>query len=448
MDLIKQFADNIRQHQLFNSKDKLLLAVSGGVDSVVLCELCHQLKYEFKIAHCNFQLRGKESERDENFVKSLGEKYGVAVISKKFATKQIASAQKISIQEAARNLRYEWFSNLLIELHPKQFNLLLTAHHRDDDIETVLMNFFKGTGIAGLRGILPKNGNIIRPLLFASKEIILSFACEQNLEWVEDSSNAEIHYSRNKFRLEIIPKLKEIFPAVEENLANTIQRFKDIEIIYKQAIEIHKKKLIEKINEEVHIPILKLKQSEPQTTIIYELIKEFGFVSKQVDEVKKLFDSESGKFIQSATHRVIKNRNWLIITTLNSNNAETIVIEEKTSETAFLNGKLKFEEIENSDKLKIPKSALETLLDADLVSYPLLLRKPKQADYFYPLGMKKKKKIARFFIDKKLSKTEKEKIWVLESNKKICWILGLRIDDRFKITGNTKTILKLSLEVG
>ena len=251
MNLLKEFKQNIQQQNLFNPKDKLLLAVSGGVDSVVLCELCKQAEYDFIIAHCNFQLRGTESERDETFVRSLGKKYSVEVLVKKFDTDKYATENKCSIQVAARQLRYNWFNEILTSLKDsvlfggsKQLPLnvkLLTAHHANDNIETLLLNFFKGTGIYGLHGILTKQKNIARPLLFAKKQILIAFANEHSLNYVEDSSNASNKYSRNYFRNELIPGLQKIFPQVEENLLNNIERFKEIEMVYQQFIDLQKK---------------------------------------------------------------------------------------------------------------------------------------------------------------------------------------------------------------
>ncbi len=456
MHLLQNFTDFIDKENLFQTKDKLLLAVSGGVDSVVLCELCKQAAYDVVIAHCNFQLRGEESERDEKFVKELARKYGIEIFVKKFETQKYAEENKISIQVAARQLRYEWF-NFLIgnkqyakskeEIDNRQLpiaNCIVTAHHANDNIETLLMNFFKGTGISGLRGILPKNGKIIRPLLFAKKEELLSFANENSLAFVEDSSNESDKYTRNYCRHQLIPIIKEIFPQVEDNIINNLVRFQDIEILYQQSILLHKKKLLEKKGEEIHIPVLKLLQVESQVTIIYEIIKAFGFTASQTVEVIKLLTTDSGKYIRSLTHRVFKNRKWLIIAPLNNIIAENIVIDNANCSVNFKTGKLKFEEFSSND-LSLANDHSIAQLDADEILYPLLLRKWKQGDYFYPLGMNKKKKLSRFFIDQKLSITEKENIWVLEMNKKIIWVVGKRIDDRFKITPKTKTILKISL---
>jgi tRNA(Ile)-lysidine synthase len=457
MNLLKKFTDFIKKENLFQPKDKLLLAVSGGVDSVVLCELCKQADYDFVIAHCNFQLRGEESERDEQFVRELAKKYNAEIFVKKFDTEKYAEENKLSIQVAARELRYGWFNQIVngqlsmvnghagfIHHSPLTIHHILTAHHANDNIETLLINFFKGTGISGLRGILPKHGKIIRPLLFAKKEELLEFAKENNLSYVEDSSNVSDKYTRNYFRNQLIPSVQKVFPQVEDNLLNNIQRFKDIETLYQQSIELHKKKLLEKKGEEIHIPVLKLFKSDPLPTIVYEIIKDFGFTSNQTEEVIKLLNSDSGKYVQSHTHKIIKNRNWLIITSSLTTVAENILIEEEDKVVEFSNSKLEMKQI-SAAGYKLSGSESVAQLDSDEIKFPLLLRKWKQGDYFYPLGMKKKKKLSRFFIDQKLSLTEKENIWVLEMNKKIIWIVGKRIDDRFKITPKTKNILKISL---
>ena len=466
MNLTERFLQYIKQNDLFLSKDKLLLAVSGGVDSVVLCELCHQLGFDFIIAHCNFQLRDEESNRDENFVRELGKKYNKDVLVKRFDTKGYSNEHKVSTQVAARELRYSWFYELLgttpdsrrafgkptAAEGPPTPNLLLTAHHADDNVETVLMNFFKGTGIAGLRGILPKQGKIIRPLLNFRKEELLEFARANNLSWVEDSSNATDKYSRNYFRQQVIPLVQKIYPKADENMLDNIQRFGDTELLYQQAIHQHKKKLLEIKGNEIHIPVLKLQKSEPLYSIVYEIIKEYNFTSHQTNEAIGLLSSESGKYVQSSTHRIIRNRNWLIIAPVATEKADIILIEEGTSSIQTASFRLDFSKLNTPDlptgqagaRLQTPDSIAK--LDSKHISYPLLLRKWKSGDYFYPLGMKKKKKLSRFFIDQKLSKTEKENIWVLESDKKILWVIGHRIDDRFKITDHTIDILQVTCQ--
>jgi len=461
MSLLNKFINNIQQENLFQKNDYLLLAVSGGADSVALCELCFQAGFHFEIAHCNFQLRGEESQRDEEFVRQLAEKYWSKVFIKKFDTKKYAEEKKISIQIAARELRYEWFDELLKEefagsyhsasnLIPDSTNLiphtsyLLTAHHANDNIETLLMNFFKGTGIKGLQGILSNQGKIIRPLLFAKKKEIISFIKENNLEFVEDSSNSSEKYTRNYFRLQLIPSIQNVFPYVEENLINNIERFKEIEVLYLQSIELHKKNLLEQKGNEVHIPVLKLLKSKPLKTIVYEIIKDFNFTAHQTGEAVHLLNSESGKYISSATHRILKNRKWLIIAPVNNFLAQHILINKSDKEIVFELGKLIFKN-EAFTNEKISTSNLTAMLDAKNITFPLLLRKWKPGDYFYPLGMQKKKKLSKFFIDQKISLTEKEKVWVIESDKRIIWIIGKRIDDRFKITEKTKNVVSIHL---
>ena len=456
MDLLEKYKSFIKKENLFKPKDKLLIAVSGGVDSVVLCELCKQAGYDFVIAHCNFQLRSEESNRDEAFVKSVGEKYSVSVLVKKFDTEKYATENKLSIQVAARELRYQWFYELSEQqtTNNKQqtANWILTAHHADDNIETLLMNFFKGTGIGGLKAILPKQNKIVRPLLFAKKEELLEFATVSDLTFVEDSSNASDKYTRNYFRNQLIPGLQKIFPQVQNNLINNLDRFREIEILYQQSIAMHRKKLeVRKINE-VHIPVLKLKKTVPLLTIVYEIIKDFGFTSHQTREVISLLESESGKYIQSPTHRIIKNRNWLIISPVESMEAANILIEEKDSIVSFAEGRIEIKKLPQTtnNKQQTPNTKQQTTnktaeLDAAKLKFPLLLRKWKRGDYFYPLGMQKKKKLSRFFIDQKLSMVQKEKTWVIEMDKKIIWVTGRRIDDRFKITENTTHILQFTL---
>lgn len=358
-----------------------------------------------------------------------------------FDTEKYAEENMFSIQVAARELRYDWFKSIIAE---QKINWIVTAHHANDNIETLLINFFKGTGISGLRGILPKHTKIIRPLLFAKKEELLAFAKENSLDYVDDSTNASDKYTRNYFRNQLIPSIQKVFPKVEDNLFKSIERFNDIETLYQQSISFYRKKLLEQKGNEIHIPVLELSRSEPLSTIVYEIIKDFGFTSNQTEEVIKLLKSESGKHIQSSTYRIIKNRKWLIISPLDTLVADNILIEEKDKVIPFATGMLKFERLINHHRT-LSTDNLIAMLDAEAINFPLLLRKWKQGDYFYPLGMSKKKKLSRFFIDEKLSLTEKENVWVLEMNKKIVWVVGKRIDDRFKLNPNTKNILKISV---
>ncbi len=457
MNLSKRFTEFIKKENLFSPKDKLLLAVSGGVDSVVLCELCKQSGFDFTIAHCNFQLRGEESERDEQFVKKLGKKYGVELLIKKFDTENYAGENKLSIQEAARVLRYEWFEELVNSQlsivnsensgspirHKLHTIHLLTAHHADDNAETLLMNFCRGTGLHGLTGIQVTYGHIKRPLLSFTKNEILQFAKENKLDYAEDSSNQSSKYTRNLFRNEIIPAISKVYQQVNENLVDNINRFKEIENLYKLSVSKIKKQLIKEKGAEWHIPIKQLMEFKNRA-LIYEIISDFGFSEKQIDEVIKLADSDSGKYIESPAfnYRFIKHRHWFIISPVNSAQSGIIVIGKTDQSIGFEEGILKFEWLN-----KPPSDFKNEIMyfDEAGIKFPLILRKYKQGDYFYPLGMKKKKKISRFLIDSKLSKSAKEKIWVIESDKKIIWVVGYRIDDRVKITTKTKSVMKITL---
>ena len=448
MDLYQEFIKNIQAQDLFEKKDFLLLAVSGGKDSVALCELCFQAGFNFEIAHCNFKLRGEESDRDENFVRELSKQYGVDVCVKEFETEKYAQENKISIQVAARELRYAWFNDLLISARGEAAtdNLrncyLLTAHHADDNIETLLMNFFKGTGIKGLQGILPKQGKIIRPLLFAKREDIERFIKDNHLKFVEDSSNNSDKYTRNYFRHQLIPAVEKNFPQAKENLINNIERFREIDMLYQQSLQYHKKNLLEYKGNEIHIPILQLSKSKPLKTIIYEVIKDFGFTAHQTPEVMHLLGSDSGKYISSSTHKILKNRSWLIIAPLDTAESNHILIEKNDTKIDFKEGVLQLKASFNSEKRPVNSEGI-ALLDLKNLALPLLLRRWKEGDYFYPLGMQKKKKLSRFFIDRKIPLTQKEKIWVIESNKKIIWVIGQRIDERFKMTDKTRDSLEI-----
>jgi len=443
MILLKHFKNYISSNNLFSTADKLLVAVSGGVDSVVLCELCSQAGFDFAIAHCNFQLRNEDSERDEKFVRQLAKNYNVAFHTINFETKGYAREKKMSVQEAARELRYSWFEEIR---KAGGYGYVLTAHHADDNIETVLMNFFRGTGIKGLKGIEPRHDCIVRPLLFARRRDLEDFIETNRLEWVSDHTNLSDDYTRNYFRNQVIPFIEKSFPEVHENILGNISRLREAGLLYQQAISMHKRKLLETRGNEVHIPVLKLKKTEPLHTIVYEIAREYDFTPAQVEEIIALLDSDSGKYIQSASHRIIKNRNWLIIAP-NEVEKTDIVIIEGTGNWRYATGNMQVEKILTSNLVPPQAGQISNFtacLDAAEIKFPLLLRKWKRGDYFYPLGMAKKKKLARFFIDMKFSKTEKEKTWLVEMDKKIIWIVGHRIDDRFKITDRTKSILTLN----
>jgi tRNA(Ile)-lysidine synthase len=417
-----------------------LLAVSGGMDSVALCALAHEEGLDFAIAHCNFGLRGEESDRDEAFVRGLGTQYGVEVFVKRFDTAAVASESRRSVQETARSLRYEWFDELRQE---RGFAWTLLAHHANDNIETLLMNFFRGTGLDGLTGIPEAaHSHCLRPMLRFTRSQIEAYVREKGLKWVEDSSNASDKYTRNYFRNNLLPQIKEVYPRVEENLLNNVQRFRQTQKLYRQMLDKLKAKMVRKEGAEARVSVLELMKYK-DTSLIYEIIRDYGFGEKQVAEVIRLSSSEGGRFIENEGWQIIRHGRWFIIAP-KKEAATAIAIADADTPVTFAGGKLSFRLLPASppDPNLPPTKAW---LDASQITFPLVLRKWKQGDYFYPLGLRKKKKLARFFIDQKLPRNRKEEIWVLESNKKIVWVIGLRIDDRFKLTEKTKE--KMEVEV-
>ena len=464
--LLTRFEQFIRDERLWRPGQQWLLAVSGGIDSVVLAHLCVQTGIPGPIAHCNFQLRGAESDRDEAFVRTLAERYGRAFLVSRFDTEAHAAARKVSIQVAARELRYTWFRHSLGDRPfpdpdaPPRVAAIATAHHLDDNIETMLMNLVKGTGATGLRGMLPLQEQIVRPLLFATREEIGAYAAAAGLTHMEDSSNATDKYTRNFFRHRVIPLLEERYPQVRQNLAANLDRFRDLETLYRQAISRHREDLLEtKGHGEWRIAVAKLERAEPLDTILFELLKPFGFTPAQTGEALALLHSSPGHFVASATHRVIRDRRFLIICAPEDPSVSQVVWEEGQASVSFPHGKISVSvesaapHVSAQPVLPTPHrapaarqalpEATTALLDAARVPFPLLLRRWKAGDYFYPLGMPKKKKLARFLIDAKRSLADKEKVWVLESAGRIVWVVGHRIDDRCKVTEATTQVLRM-----
>jgi len=438
--MVKSFISYLSDKLLLSPKDKILLTVSGGVDSVVMAHLFAQTKYNFAIAHCNFKLRDEDSDIDEEFVKNLANNLKVELFTKSFNTKAYAKRKNISIQMAARELRYDWFNELVIE---KKFDYIATAHHLDDNIETVLINFIRGSGISGLRGILPKNNNIIRPLLFASRKQIENYATARNIIFRYDKSNDSDKYIRNKIRHNILPVLYEINPSFGNTFNNTVDRLKDIEEIYKTGIENQINKVI-KHDDDIVIDIKKLLKLSPAKTFLYEFLTPYGFNYTSAEDIISIINDQSGKTFLSSTHKLIKDRNNLIVQ--KNNVANDIVGKiEKDDEYILFPVKLKIavEEKVPGYNLITPKTI--GLFDFNKIKFPLTIRKWKQGDSFYPFGMVNKKKVSDFFINEKFSILDKEKTYLLCSEDKILWIIGHRTDNRFKVNASTKKVLKITL---
>jgi len=440
-----RFQDHASSNSLWQEGDMLFLACSGGIDSVVLATLLHRMNKSFEILHCNFNLRREESKRDEEFVRALAQSMGIPCHVQSFDTHAAIKTMGKGVQEVARILRYEWFDKMMeVQKKTNKNTYLLTAHHADDQVETIAMNFFRGTGIAGLHGMQLKAGNLIRPLLFATKAEILDFAQSNAIAWVDDSSNMQDNYTRNHFRHNIIPQVEKIFPSVAQNLLDNAKRFSEMEIIYKKQIEKIKAGLIEKQGQSMAIAVNKMISMSPIDTIMFEVFRDFGFSAQQIPEIKKLFDAISGKSVSSSTHRVLRNRNWLLIDSIEEKTHEVIVIEDDVESVSFSNSLLQIKKYGGN---RLPDEDADCAwIDMQAIVFPLILRPWKPGDYFYPLGMRKKKKVAKLLTDLKLSLAEKENQWVIESDKKIIWVIGRRIDDRVKIKASTNKILSISLK--
>lgn len=469
-DLSQAFKKEIKEHFSFVMGDlvqdadgrqvqrPVLLAISGGMDSMVLAQLLQEAIVPAIWVHCNFHLRGAESDRDEAFVRDSAARLGVPLIVKDFETKQMAARWKMSIEETARKLRYDFFNELLqneekfreqgqLPLTVPRPAFLMTAHHGNDQVETLLLNFFRGCGISGLHGIPVKNKKILRPLLGFKRTQLEDYARSGSMQWVEDSSNQSTAYTRNFLRHTIIPSLKTVYPAIEDNLLANIQRFGQAETLYQKGLAQYKRRLMNFQGGHLQLSVLLLQKSGIAATLLWEVLKDYGFGFRQIPEIEKLLKADSGAYQDNAAkdYRILRNRAHLVLSSLKKETAAVLVLEKQMDHIDFPQGCLtiKAQQGGHFELLTDPRVAQ---LDSRLLVFPLLLRKWKPGDYFYPLGMRKKKKIARFLIDSKLGMHEKEQVWVVESQGRIVWVVGLRLDDRFKITAATKNILKLKLD--
>ena len=442
-DLLHQFREHWAGKRYELKGKGVLLAVSGGADSMVMAHLFLMAGIPFGVAHCNFGLRAHESDMDEQLVREWCVRHSIEFHSTRFDTKQKAAEWKKGTQETARILRYEWFEAIRAGFH---YDKVATAHHADDNMETLLINLFKGTGIGGLHGILPENGVIIRPLLFASKDMMAAYATANDVAYREDASNATDDYLRNAVRHNIVPVVKQWFPNAVQHVNESISRFAEAEVLYRKAIEAERKKLIEKRGQDYYIPIRKLKNHEPLATICYELMLPFGFSSGQIPNVVGLLSSETGHYVTSSSHRVIRNREFLIVTTIPSEAADLISID--TVPAIVQAGKYQYSFSIADKPSAIATDANIATIDLTGIEFPIVLRKWRTGDYFYPLGMKmKKKKVSRLLIDEKVPLHQKEEIRILECGERVAWVSGIRLDERFKIKDSTTKVLLVKREL-
>ena len=442
--MLATFTEHINTNFSFLKNKKLLVAISGGIDSVVLVYLLNQLNFDISLAHCNFQLRGEDSDLDERFVKKLADQLQLPIFTKSFATPEFAKKEKLSIQLAARKLRYDWFKVIIKE---NKLDYILTAHHADDSLETFLINMIRGTGLDGLTGIPERNENILRLLLPFTREQIEKYAEDNTIVWRDDSSNAEIKYVRNKIRHDVIPVLKKLNPSLLTSFNKTLQNLKGSRQIIKDSIENLKGIVI--ILTEVgiqKIDIEKLKEFNNPQAYLYELLNDFGFT--EWNDIADLLQAQSGKQIVSSTHRLVKDRDFLLLTDIDS---KRIKEKEKIYEVSEKDRIVEIEDfkLEVSDVKTVSiegKTQNAAFIDRDKLKFPLIVRKWKNGDYFYPSGMQGKKKLSKFFIDNKMSVLQKEKIWLLCSSNEIIWVIGKRLDDRYKAIVTTQNILKIELK--
>ncbi len=412
-----------------------LLACSGGVDSIVLAHLCHHTELNFAIGHCNFQLRGEESDIDEIFVKDLAFELSKSFFSTRFETMDYIAKNKVSVQLAARELRYQWFAEVMQENH---IEILMTAHQADDNLETFMINLSRGTGIDGLTGIPEKTDTVARPLLPFARSQILEYAKVENLAWREDNSNSDTKYLRNKIRHEIVPKLKELHPTFLENFKNTQQYVTGTSKLAALYIDQIRKTVFQREDGIMRISVASILKLEPLDAHLFALFKGYGFT--EWNDVKSLLTAMSGKEVRSKTHRMVKDRDFLLLAEIKEENTKDYYISIDVGEihTPI--------HLRISQVLHVKETSKNVLYVAkETLKYPLTLRKWQKGDYFYPLGMKGKKKVSKFFKDEKMDSISKEKQWLLCSDDAIVWVVGKRADERFKVVENTCEIVKFEL---
>lgn len=443
--MLKRFLDFIKDNQLIKDKQKTLLAVSGGPDSVAMVELFSQSGFDFAIAHCNFQLRSDESDEDEQFVVQLSQRYGVPLFLTHFDTKKFAQSKGISIQMAARDLRFEWFKEIKEE---HKFDYIATGHHLEDGIETFLINLNRGTGLKGLRGIIPKQGDLIHPLLFCNKGEILNFLKKQGIDYRSDSSNESDKYIRNQLRHHVIPKLQEINSGFNERMSENFERLNNQYLLLEELLQEKIRIITHQKNDQTYVDIASLLDFTMPLELLRVILEPYGFTySNCKDVIVSLKNGQSGKIFNSCKHQLLRDRTHLIInarpdTPINKEfyrlNRDTFQIEEP-----FHLEQIVTQNWPDKTILLNPKNAS---LDAAKLKFPLTIRKWQKGDRFIPFGMKGFKKVSDYLIDNKVSLFDKDNTWVICSGEDIVWLVGHRVDNRYKIDKNTDEIMVLKLK--
>ncbi|GAB2561482.1 tRNA lysidine(34) synthetase TilS [Spirosoma areae] len=435
----RNFLGYINDNKLFNSTDCVLLAVSGGVDSVVMAELFHRTQQPFAIAHVNFSMRGAESDNDALFVKNKAEQYGVPFHLTRFATAAVAAERGISIQMAARELRYDWFAQVLQE---HAYACVATAHHQNDVLETIVLNLTRGTGLAGLHGIAPRQNAIVRPLLFANRDQLLAYAEAQSLAYREDSSNADDKYARNRIRHHVVPVLTDLNPGLWQTMPRTVERLRAAETLMQSELDRSWRETMEQQNEKKLLPIAKLLALSELSFRLAEWLRPFGFTTDQARLMAESLAQPVGQQFLSATHRITHERNGLLLESLPTQiDYEITLTDWPTTPVAVTDRfELTIELFDKPTDFTPPTDPNMACLDADRLAFPLTIRPWRQGDRFRPLGLNGHKLVSDVLNDLKLSRSEREQTAVLLSGDEIVWIIGLRIGHSFRVTGETRHI--------
>lgn len=448
MTMLDRFQAYINRYNPIAEGEKVVLALSGGIDSMVLADLLLKSKVDFVVAHCNFHLRGEESDGDERFVCDFAERNGIQCFVKHFDTEKYAAGQGISIEMAARDLRYAWFEELRQQLG---YDKIAVAHHADDQAETFFINLLRGAGLNGLKGMRPQNGAIIRPLLWASREEIHQYAVENQILWRDDHTNAENLYLRNKIRNQLMPVFDELQPEARQGLYKSLAHLFSENELYRELVKEKLTKIVK--SDGVVQSIQKAKAPEPvegpmlSFQLLFEWLRQYGFNTDQCHFIFEALENGVGNKYYSPTHQLVIGRNELQLSEIKSVVDEEIQIgagEECIKKPL----PLRFSTIEKTADFVIDKSSNVAMLDADKIRFPLVLRHWRHGDRFHPLGMKGSKLLSNFFVDHRFTESQKESVWILTTfENEILWVVGHRIDDRFKVTNSTKNVFVCTIAV-
>jgi len=439
--MLKALREFNKKHALFKTDtDKVLLAVSGGVDSMVMLHLMALTGVEIAVAHCNFQLRGEYSDADEQLVIKYCEQHNFKFFNRSFITNSYAKEKKMSIEMAARELRYSWFAELA-EKHA--YTKIATAHHTGDALETTIYNLCKGSSITGIQGIKPKRDNIIRPLLFATRHMIENYAREQAIPWRTDESNMESLYSRNMIRNEVVPLLKRINPSLEKTSIYTLERLRATAGLIGDIVADFSKRAVENYNNEIKVNIHELKQAKYSLMLLSEILHPYGFNYQQVKQIDACLKSTPGKIFYSSQYQLTVDRDWLFLNTKDKQVMPLYKISDTASRLEMQGGSLILKKY-NRQRFTINTHKNVATVDLDKIQFPLLVRPWQQGDKFKPLGMKGTKKVSDFLIDQKIPLNLKNEIYLLESKEQVVWLINQRLDERYKVTDNTRTILEIT----